>query len=109
MTKGVSNELRAEVRKVLGELVGGEHGIRVNTRTPTEPLRVMAIGYLHDIGALRELDPLLYQLTAQGREYWDRINTPTPIYWFKQNWFPAIVAAATVAASVGGIVVNALD
>ena len=108
MVKGVSKELRAEVRNVLWELVNGEHGFRINTFVPTSLLREMAIGHLHDIGALRELEPSLFQVTAYGREYWDRINTPTPIYGFNRNWFPVIVAAATITASIGGIIVDVL-
>ena len=49
------------------------------------------------------------RLTAYGREYYEKLTTFAPWYWFKRNWFPAIVAAATIATSVGGIVVNALD
>ena len=70
-----------------------------------------AMRYLQDKGFMEyRQDNVMTsgRLTAQGYEYWAKINTFGPWYWFKQNWFPSIVAAATIAASVGGIVVNVL-
>ena len=106
MAKGVSDELKAEIHKVLGELVIGEQGSRINTHVPTERLRMDAIHHLNDIGALRALGSNLFQVTAYGREHWESLNTWTPWYWFKRNWFPAIVAFMTILASVTGAIAN---
>ena len=109
MSKAMSNELRKEVRSSLGALVNAEPGTFIFINLATPDIDRDAINYLNDIGALQDIGTGTYRLTACGREYWDRLNTPTPVYWCKQNWFPAIVAAATIAASMGGIIVNALD
>ena len=109
MTRGVSRELRREIHSVLGTLVGASPATFIVTRMDTPPLERDATNYLNDIGAFERTSAGNYRLTAFGREYWDRINRPKPINWLSQNWFPSAVALATIAASVGGIVVNALD
>ena len=109
MKKGVSKELRDEIQYVLSALLNAEPATSVAIVLKTPNLERDAINYLRDIRALEDTGTGSYRLTAYGREYWERINTPAPWYWFKQNWFGASVAAATIAASVGGIVFNALD
>ena len=47
-----------------------------------------------------------YRITAQGREYWERINTWTPWYWYKTNWFPATVALATLLVGFSTVAVH---
>ena len=72
-------------------------------------LEIEAAFYLIDLGVLQAFtigDRTYLRTTAYGREYWERINTPVPWYWFRQNWFPAIVAAATILASIVGAVAN---
>ena len=81
-----------------------ERGIQTNS----EYLAVQAVSHLNDIGVLDPNSRRL-RITAIGWEYWEKINTPKLVYWFRKNAFPTIVAAATILASVGGIVVNALD
>ncbi len=108
MPKAISRELQQEIRKVLEEQINGESGTVVVLHMGDNPITFDAVNYLGDIGVLERREHH-WRLTAYGREYWERINTPAPWYWFKQNWFGAIVATATIAASVGGIVVSALD
>ena len=103
MSKGISEDLTIEIRRVLEERVNGGPDISVDPAFGR--LTPDAIDYLEDIGALYNQGST-YRITAFGRQYWERISTPVPIYWFKNNWFAAIVAAATVAASVSGAVAN---
>ena len=107
MTKGVSKELRQEIHSVLEELINDGPGAFVSLSAGTKSITFDAVNFLADSGVLVRGNSE-YRLTAIGREYWDRINTPTPVYWFCQNWFPAIVAAATIAASISGAVANFL-
>ena len=109
MAKGVPKELRVAYRKLLGDSVNAKPGALIAATGGTDPLERDAMHYLRDIRAFEELSSGRFRLTAYGREYWDKITTFPPWYWFKQNWFPATVAAATILASVGGIVANALD
>ena len=112
MAKGVSKELKAEIRKHLRDLVNAEPGSFISTTEGVNSLEYEAMRYLRYIGAFEDVGSGgsgSFRLTAYGREYYEQQTTFAPWYWFKRNWFPAIVAAATFAASVGGIVVNALD
>ena len=106
MAKGVSKELRAEYRKHLGDLIYAEPGSFITTTFGTDSLEYEAMRYLSDIGAFENAGSGSFRLTAYGREYWDQITTFPPWYWFKQNWFPATVAAATILASLTGAIAN---
>ena len=105
MAKGVSRELERESRDVLKSLIEGKPGTKKAMTFGISPSEGDAIAYLTDIGALvREGHAV--RVSAYGREYWERINTPTPLFWFKQNWFPATVAFMTILASVTGAIAN---
>ena len=106
MGKGVSKELRAEYRKLLGDLIYAEPDSFITTTFGTDSLEYEAMRYLRDIGAFENAGSGSFRLTAYGREYWDQITTFPPWYWFKQNWFPAIVAFMTILASVTGAIAN---
>ena len=108
MVKGVSKELENEVRSVLAEMVKGKPGVRMITLARTDALRRDAMGHLADKMALENSGNGSYRLTAFGREYWEKLNAPR-WYWFRQNWFPASVAAGTIlfsAASAAANIVN---
>ena len=107
MVKGVSKELRQEIHRILEEQINGEPGTFVFLSMGTGGITFDAVHFLEDLGVLFHSNSA-YRLTAYGREYWDRMNTPAPVYWFCQNWFPAVVAAATIAASVTSAVANFL-
>ena len=111
MAKAMPNQLKQEIRKVLRQLVTPQSGTEQLTRHFNEQVTNEAIEYLMDLGALMILfpDSDYVRVTAYGREYYEKLTTFAPWHWFKQNWFAAMVAAATIAASVGGIVVSALD
>ena len=109
MDKGVPKELRREIRSVLAELVNGEPGGIIPMRLNMDSLRRDAINYLDDIGAFENVGTSGYRVTAFGREYWDKLNTWDPWYWFTHNVFPTTVAFATIATSASGIIFNALD
>ena len=106
MAKGVSKELKREIRSVLGDLLNGEPGGMISVHLNINPLTRDAINYLDDIRAFENIGTGTYRVAAFGREYWERINTPMPLFWFKQNWFPATVAFMTILASVTGAIAN---
>ena len=106
MLSGVPKELKSEIYGTLEELVHGGPGRRIFVYSNLDPLKKDAIYYLIGMGAFEEISDGLYQLNANGWRYWEEISTPMPILWLKQNWFPATVAAATIAASVTGAVAN---
>ena len=78
MARGISKELEKEIRKVLEELVNSEPGGFNAPTFATPALELDAVHYLADIGAFRKEGAGSYRLTAQGREYWEKINTPAP-------------------------------
>ena len=120
MSRGVSKELNVEIRRVLEEAVESKPGSKAivrqlyevigNDSLGNDPLRNLAIEYLIDrkVFEPRPITPGLQgetiRVTAYGREYWEKISTPTPVYWFKQNWLPAIVALATIVAALANFV-----
>ena len=66
MVKGVSKELRREIRSVLGEFLNGPPNNIVSTGNWTSDLRRDAINYLADINAIRVEGVGDYRLTALG-------------------------------------------
>ena len=108
MVKGVSKELKQEVRLVLSELVNGEPYDIVTFDTSTPLLRRAAITYLEDKSALEKRVSAGYRITAHGREYWDQLQAPRR-YWFRQNWFPASVAGATIVAALVSAAANIVN
>ena len=111
-------ELKKEIYEVLKDLANRQPGTEPplrhsfieqrRTQTKSKDLAVHAVFHLTDIGVL---DPNLngLRITAFGWDYWQRLNTPRIVYWFKQNAFAATVAFATIATSISGIVFNVLD
>ena len=63
-----------------------------------------ALKYLASKGYLEEvrLDGP-FRLTARGWDYHEQLRCP-PMFWFKNNWFPTIVALGTIITSVTAIV-----
>ena len=125
MSRAMPKKLRQEILDVLGELIDyGPHDpnelptyrgrliLDGNERTGEEGLTELAILHLEDLGAIRDHEfgggTTQLRATAYGREYWEKLTAPEKD-WFRSNWFAAIVAAATIAASIGAIVVNVLD
>ena len=110
MLKALSKELKREIRKLLKSLIEESPGSRLAVAADSPPLIREAVWYLEDIGTLQRRNTGgSLRVTACGREYYEELATFTLWYWFKRNWFPAIVALATIAASVGGVVANVLD
>ena len=109
MSKAMSKELEKEIRNILEGIMNEQPGYRLSASPGERSLRMDSVRYLDDIGALEsEREGHARRITAYGREYYEKLTAPR-WYWFRRNWFGAIVAAATFAASVGGITVNALD
>ena len=98
MVKGVSRELRGEIRKVLQEPVNENPGRIRSIRQGVDRLKYEAVNYLADVGAFEQRGSGMFRLTAQGREHWDQMNAPR-WYWFRRNWFAASVAGATIVAA----------
>ncbi len=96
--RGLSNDLENEVRKLLTQLVNAEPGGFIIPRLRGNPLELEAMRYLEDIGAFEKVGSGSYRVTAHGREHWERLNAPR-WFWFRQNWFPASVAGATIVAA----------
>ena len=110
MSKAMSKELKREIQKLLKSLIEESPGSRLAVAADSPPLTREAALYLEDIGALQKGNTGgSRRVTAYGRAYYEELTTFALWYWFKRNWFPAIVALATIAASVGGVVANILD
>ena len=110
MSRGVPKELEDMIRSKLSDLVNGKPGSFALTNLNIDPLEREAINYLADIGAFEKVGTGGFRITAQGREYWDKLNAPR-WYWFRNNWFPASVAAGTIlfgAAAAGANIANLL-
>ena len=98
MVRGISKELDEKVREVLERSISADPGSFTFVSLGTDPLKHDAILYLRDVGVFEETSSGSFRLTAHGREHWDQLNAPR-WYWFRQNWFPASVAGATIVAA----------
>ena len=98
MTRGVSKELEKEIHRNLKESVNATPGSFIITPMGTDRLTIDAVRYLADIGAFEQTGTGIFRITAYGREYWEKLNSPR-WYWFRQNWFAASVAGATIVAA----------
>ena len=108
MGRGTSKELEDMVRSKLGDLVNGQPGSIVFTHPNIDPLERDAIRYLEDIGAFEHRGTGSFRVTAQGRDHWEKLNAPR-WYWFRQNWFAASVAGATIVAASVSAVANIVN
>ena len=109
MASGVSKQLESEIRRLLEESVNASPGNFYSGSQGLSSLTFEALRYLADIGAFERYGTGSYRLTAQGRDYWEKLNTWTPWYWFKQNWFPATVAAGTILFSAAAAAANIVN
>ena len=108
MSRGVPKELEGEIRKILGQLINAEPGSFITTTMGTDSLEFDAIRYLEDIGAFERGGSGSYRVTAYGRDYWEQRTAPR-WYWFRQNWFPASVAAGTILFSAAAAAANIVN
>ena len=108
MTGGLSKELKDMIRSKLGELVNGEPGAMTFTHLNIDPLERDAINCLEDIGAFENVGTGSFRVTAQGRDHWERLNAPR-WYWFRRNWFAALVAGATILAASASAAANIVN
>ena len=108
MSRGVSKELENEIRKTLGQLIDAEPGSFISVSFGSDPLEIDALHYLADIGAFQQTGTGSHRLTAQGRDHWEKLNAPR-WYWFRQNWFPASVAAGTILFSAAAAAANIVN
>ena len=97
MVKGVSKELEREIRKTLKLLIEAKPGYVFHISGNELGLVKDALAYLADIDVL-EARTGGYRLTAEGRDYWEKLNAPR-WYWYRRNWFAASVAGATIVAA----------
>ena len=107
--KSMQKDLRDEVNRVLKLFAEWTPDSSKQVYLGDPVLTEQAMQFLQDFDLMefRETGEATHvRLTAQGYAYWEEINTFAPWYWFKRNWFPAIVAAATIAASVTGAIAN---
>ena len=91
MARGISKELEDMIRSKLSDLVNGEPGSMFHTHLNIDLLEREAVEYLEDVGAYQRVGTGSFRVTAQGREYWEKLNAPR-WYWFRRNWFAASVA-----------------
>ena len=108
MSRGVSKELENEIRKNLGQLINAEPGSFISVSLSSDLLEMDAMQYLADIGAFQQTGAGSFRLTAQGRDYWEKLNAPR-WYWFRRNWFPASVAAGTILFSAAAAAANIVN
>ena len=108
MSKGVPKELEDMVRSKLSDLVNGEPGSMEFTNLGIDPLEREAIDYLEDIGAFKHVGTGSFRVTASGRAYSEQLEAPRR-YWFRQNWFPALVAGATIVAASASAAANIVN
>ena len=87
-----------EIYKILEESVNAKLGSIVRVPLDGDRSEYAAAHYLADIGAFEQRGTGSFRLTAYGRDYWEKLNAPR-WYWFRQNWFAASVAGATIVAA----------
>ena len=108
MSRGLSRELENEIRRQLEQLVNAEPGGFITRGLRSDPLQLEAMRYLEDIGAFEKVGSGSYRVTAQGRDHWEKLTAPR-WHWFRRNWFPALVAGATILFSSVAAVANIVN
>ena len=108
VSKGVPKELEDMVRSKLSDLVNGEPGSMEFIHSNIDSLEREAIEYLEDIGAFKNVGTASFRVTARGRAYWEQLEAPRR-YWYRQNWFPALVAGATIVAASASAAANIVN
>ena len=112
LVRSMDKELKREVKSVLESLAtptyrnDGERSYKFLTMTTATPhIKREAVDYLVSRGCLENTGQHSHIITATGRDYLEEISAWGPWYWFKNNWFPATVALATilVGASTAGV------
>ena len=98
MTRGVSKDLESEIYKILEKSVNAKLGSIVMVPLDGDRSEYAAAHHLADIGAFEQRGTGSFRLTAYGRDYWEKLNAPR-WFWFRQNWFAASVAGATIVAA----------
>ena len=107
MDRGVSKELEREIRDTLELFIEAKPGYRFQVSGNEPGLVKDALAYLADVNVLRGSFGE-YRLTAEGRDYWEKLNAPR-WYWFRRNWFAASVAAGTILFSGAATAANILN
>ncbi len=107
MVKGVSRELEKEISKTLESLIEAKPGYRFHISGHEPGLMKDALTYLADINVL-EFRTGAFRLTAEGRDYWEKLNAPR-WFWFRRNWFAASVAGATIVAASASAAANIVN
>ena len=107
MARGVSKKLEREIRDSLEFFIEAEPGYRHHVSGNEPGFMQDALSYMADIDVLASGGGY-YRLTARGREYLEMLNAPR-WYWFRQNWFPASVAAGTILFSATAATANLLN
>ena len=103
----LDKELRNECKDLLRRLAApeGDDPGRLSTHMGMPTRTWTAIEYLESKGCLTNMGSF-YAITAAGRDYLEELTTPGPWYWFKNNWFPATVALATILVGVSTVAVH---
>ena len=108
MTRGVSKDLESEIYKILEKSVNAKLGSIVMVPLDGDRSEYAAAHYLADIGAFEQRGTGSFRLTAYGRDYWEKLNAPR-WFWFRQNWFAALVAGATIVAASASAAANIVN
>ena len=101
-------ELKSRIKEILeGLSVTNDKDYKTFTLTGgSSSIDYSARDYLLSKGCLVER-PHSYAITAAGYDYLEELNTWTPWYWFRNNWFPAIVALMTILTGLGTLLIQA--
>ena len=80
----------------------------IRTHLNMDYLERDAINLLHDLGAIEDLGSGSFRVAAYGRDYWEKLTAPR-WHWYRRNWFPALVAGATILFSSVAAAANIIN
>ena len=104
--KGFRDELEAEIEIRLLEGSSGSHQIIDELTVGAGVAERGALNFLLGNGLIASVGGRSYVLTPEGWAFIDRRKHPR-WSWMKRNWFPVLVAMATVVAQLGAAALNA--
>ena len=108
MMEPTKAEVRKCVIKELADLANPPYRLGIITAGTTGDRRA-AIDFLYSRGCITypydHQTPCVF--TPAGWNYYEQVTAFGPWYWFKRNWFPATVAAATLLVGLGTLLLQA--
>ena len=95
----IRNKFESEIERRLLQGSSGSHQIFGDLTIGSDNAERGALNFLRGNGYIANVSNSVFVLTPAGWSFIDRRQHPRRV-WFRQNWFPLLIAASTVTAQL---------